>query len=152
MIRRRRGFTLVEALAALVVLAIGLLGVAKLFLLTIRGNASTTSRLYAVNLAADLADRIRANRTAGSAYAGAGTDYGCVGGVMGATLCTPAQMAATDLLLWQRQISGIWPSGASGTVSYTAGGTGLPSTYAINVAWLEAGSGQSLSYTLQVIL
>ena len=59
--RRPRGFSLVEVLVALVVLAIGLIGVAKLFVVTIQGNASATSRLYAVNLGADLADRIRAD-------------------------------------------------------------------------------------------
>ena len=61
--RGNRGFTLVEMLIALVVLSIGMLGVAKLFVLTLQGNASATSRLYAVNLTSDLADRIRAYLT-----------------------------------------------------------------------------------------
>lgn len=150
--RRATGFTLVEALVALVVLAIGLLGVAKLFLLTLRGNASATGRIYAVNLAADLADRIRANRHAGIAYAGQPTAYGCAGTTLGSVQCTPAQMAANDLLLWQQQIQTLWPAGASGSVAYTAGSNGLPSNYAITVAWPEAGTGQTLSYTVQVVL
>jgi len=150
--RTARGFTLVEVLVALVVLALGLLGVAKLFVVTIRGNASATSRLYAVNLAADLGDRIRANRTAGIAYAGSAKDYGCIGGTVGAIQCSPAQMAATDLAQWHRQIASTWPSGATGTVTYASGGTGLPATYTITVAWLEAGTGQSLSYAVRVII
>jgi type IV pilus assembly protein PilV len=150
--RPAAGFTLVEVLVALVVLAIGLLGVAKLFVVTIRGNASATSRLYAVNLAADLADRIRANRTAGIAYAGSAKDYGCIGGTVGSVQCSPAQLAATDLSQWQSQISALWPSGASGSVTYVGAGAGLPATYTVTVAWLEAGTGQSLSYTLRVII
>ena len=106
-----RGFSLVEVLVALVVLAIGLIGVAKLFVVTIQGNASATSRLYAVNLGADLADRIRANRTAGVAYAGSPASYGCTGGALKATLCTPAQMAADDLNLWQTQLRALLPAG-----------------------------------------
>jgi type IV pilus assembly protein PilV len=148
----RRGFTLVEVLVALVVLALGLLGVGKLFVVTIRGNASATSRLAAVNLAADLGDRIRANRTAGSAYAGSSNDYGCIGGAIKAIQCTSAQMAATDLAQWQSQIAHTWPSGASGTVTYVSGGTGLPATYTITVAWREAGTGQTLSYTVRVVI
>ena len=110
---RPRGFSLVEVLVALVVLAIGLIGVAKLFVVTIQGNASATSRLYAVNLGADLADRIRANRTAGVAYAGSPASYSCTGGALRATLCTPAQMAADDLNLWQTQVRSQLPPGAT---------------------------------------
>jgi type IV pilus assembly protein PilV len=150
--KRAQGFTLIEVLVALVVLAIGLIGVAKLFVVTIQGNASASSRLYAVNLTADLADRIRANRTGGAAYGGAAADYSCVGGVVGAVQCAPAQMAATDLYVWQAQIASTLPPGATGTVTYAAAGTNLPATYTIAVRWLEAGSGQSLSYTLRVII
>jgi len=148
---RSRGFTLVELLVALVVLSIGMLGVAKLFIVTLQGNASATSRLYAVNLAADLADRIRANRTAGIAYAGAGADNNCVGGAVGAVTCTPAQMAAHDLLLWQQQVAATWPGGlANATVAFAAGAVNTPNTYTITINWQEQGTGQQLSYVLNV--
>lgn len=146
-----RGFTLVELLVALAVLSIGMLGVAKLFVVTLQGNASATSRLYAVNLATDLADRIRANRTAGAAYAGAGADNNCVGGAVGAVTCTPAQMAATDLFLWQQQVAATWPAGAStATVAFAAGLPNTPNTYTITINWQEQGTGQQLSYALNV--
>jgi type IV pilus assembly protein PilV len=147
-----RGFSLIEVLVALTVLAVGLMGVAKLFVVTIQGNASATSRLYAVNLGADLADRIRANRTGGAAYAGAPTNYSCAGGALRATLCTPTQMAANDLYLWKSQISTLMPAGATGTVTYAAGNTNLPSTYTITLAWKEAGTGQALSYAVRVVI
>lgn len=147
-----RGFTLVEVLVALIVLAIGLIGVAKLYVVTIQGNASATSRLYAVNLGSDLADRIRANRTGGSAYAGAAANNSCSGGALRATLCTSAQMAAHDLYLWQAQIAALMPPGTTGTVAYVSGGTNLPATYTITLAWREAGTGQQLSYAVRVVI
>jgi type IV pilus assembly protein PilV len=146
-----RGFTLVELLVALVVLSIGMLGVAKLFVITLQGNASATSRLYAVNLAADLADRIRANRTAGAAYAGGAANNNCFGAALGAVTCSPAQMAANDLLLWQQQVANTWPGGAaSALVAFAAGAPNTPSTYTITINWQEQGTGQQLSYVLNV--
>jgi type IV pilus assembly protein PilV len=59
-----RGFTLIEALVALVVLGVGMLGVAALYLDTLRGGRSALYRQQAVSLAADLGDRLRADRNA----------------------------------------------------------------------------------------
>lgn len=58
------GFTLVEALVALLVLSIGLLGVAGLQLTALRNNNSASYRSQATYLAYDIADRMRANRRA----------------------------------------------------------------------------------------
>ncbi len=57
--RHSRGFTLIEALVALVVLSIGLLGIAALYLDSLRAGRTAIYRTQAVNLAADLADRLR---------------------------------------------------------------------------------------------
>lgn len=61
---RARGFTLVEALVALVVLSIGLLGVAALQLTSLRSNHGSAMRSQATFLAYDIIDRMRANREA----------------------------------------------------------------------------------------
>ncbi len=66
--RNDSGFTMVEVLVALVVLAIGLLGIAALYLNSLQSGRTAIYRTQAINLAADLADRIRMNRTAQAAY------------------------------------------------------------------------------------
>ena len=58
------GFSMVEMLVALVVLGVGMLGMASLYVTTLRASSSAISRMQAANLASDIADRIRANRNA----------------------------------------------------------------------------------------
>jgi Tfp pilus assembly protein PilV len=53
--------SLVEVLVALVVLSIGLLGIAQVLINGMRTSHAALLRTQAVNLVADMADRIRAN-------------------------------------------------------------------------------------------
>lgn len=62
--RRAGGFTLVEVLVALLVLSIGLLGLAGLQLSGLQGNHSAYLRSQVSVLAYDMIDRMRANRGA----------------------------------------------------------------------------------------
>ncbi|MEX2496947.1 MAG: type IV pilus modification protein PilV [Woeseia sp.] len=59
-----RGLTLVEILIALLILSIGLLGLAGLQTMSLKFNTSSYYRTQATALAYDLADRMRANRQA----------------------------------------------------------------------------------------
>lgn len=59
---RSRGLTLVEILIALLVLSIGLLGLAGLQTMSLKFNTSAYHRTQATALAYDMADRMRANR------------------------------------------------------------------------------------------
>lgn len=61
--RKETGATLIEVLIAMVVLAVGLLGLAGLQATSIQSNHSAYYRSQATLLAGDLADRMRANRT-----------------------------------------------------------------------------------------
>src|SRR5205807_2496750 len=119
--------------------SIGMLGVASLFATSLNSGSSAIARMQAVSLVNDLADRIRANRTAGAAYQGAAANNNCVGGVIGAVTCVPADMAANDLFVWNQQIAAAWPGGsAAGTVVVT-GPDAVTNlfTYKIKVVWSE---------------
>lgn len=63
------GFTMIEVLVALLVLAIGLLGFALLQTMNLRFTQSANYRTQAVNLASDLLDQMRANRNDSAWYA-----------------------------------------------------------------------------------
>jgi type IV pilus assembly protein PilV len=145
---RQKGFTLVEVLVALVVMSVGMLGIAALYLEGIRAGRTSLYRTAAVNLASDMADRIRANRNAGLAYAGTGpgADGDCVNG---ATDCTPEQLADDDWLDWSMQLDNQLPQGAGGAVEVAGP---APLTYTIRVAWPEIGQppDQPSTYTLTV--
>ena len=62
--RTSGGFTLVEVLVTLVILSVGLLGIAALHTASLRNNLDSALRSQASALAADIADRMRANRNA----------------------------------------------------------------------------------------
>ena len=68
-VRRCKGMTLIEVLIALLVLSIGILGLATLQTASLNFNAGASQRTQATVLAYDMADKMRANRTAAQAGA-----------------------------------------------------------------------------------
>lgn len=130
--RRSGGFTLVEAMVALVVLSIGMLGIAALYMETLRASRSALYRTEAVTLAADLADRIRANRNPANAYTGAGQNA----------------VAQADLLAWNAEVGNL-PGGAA-EVRFVDGLGVAPSTYVIRVSWTEVGQVEAAVYELRI--
>lgn len=63
-LRASAGFTLIEVLIAVLVMSIGLLGIAALQTTTVQFNRGAYLRSQATSLAYDIADRLRANRAA----------------------------------------------------------------------------------------
>src|SRR5687768_7965049 len=61
---RSDGMSLIEVLVTLVIISVGLLGVAALQLATVRNNYDAFVRSQAAVLAGDVLDRMRANRRA----------------------------------------------------------------------------------------
>ena len=105
--RRSGGFTLIESLVALLVLSIGLLGVAAMQLASLQANNGAFQRTQATFLAQDITDRMRANRAA--ALAG---DYDFNFG--DAAPVAPASVAEDDIFAWKARLSATLPAGASG--------------------------------------
>ena len=140
---RQRGFSLVEVLIALIIMSVGMLGIAGLYVQSMQAGRTSMFRHHAVTLAGDVADRIRANPTAGAVYALAGADNGCLGG--GAN-CTDAEMAAHDIFLWDAQADATLPDG---TVTVTFNNVPVPPEYTITVAWDEPGD-DILNYSITI--
>ena len=147
--RRRRcaGFSLVEAMVSLIVISVGMIGIAALYGQGLSAGRTALSRTIAVNLAATMAENIRVNRLGQAAYAGAAADNNCDPAAGGGVDCTPAQMAAHDVFLWQTDVAAQLPNGV-GTVAFA---DGTPPTYTITVTWDEVGIGQvTETLTVQV--
>ena len=107
--KRQSGFSLVEVLIALVIMSVGMLGIAGLYVQSMQAGRTSMFRHHAVTLAGDVADRIRANPRAAIAYIDpVGADNNCV---LGGTDCTPPQMASNDVLLWKAQAADTLPGG-----------------------------------------
>jgi type IV pilus assembly protein PilV len=148
---RVTGFTLVEVLIALVVMSIGMLGIAALYLESLRSSRAALLRTQAVTLAADMADRIRANRyisTGGTKYDPSLITAASVPACETAgSTCTPSNMFANDLYRWQQAVGATLP-GATATVTFAIVSS-VP-VYTITINWRQSGDDNLASYSLQV--
>jgi type IV pilus assembly protein PilV len=152
------GVSLVEALVALVVISIGMLGIAALHVESLRNGKASILRTQAVALAANIADSIRANPVSATTYTSAITaadkNSACEPGGAG---CTASEMATNDVAVWLDQLAKSLPSGTGSITSVT---TTTPATYTITVQWVEttslngtaagAATGATQSYALRI--
>ena len=172
-LRRQRGFTLIEALISVVIMSIGLLGVAALQTRSLGSTSIAAKRSQAILLAGDLADRMRANRlaadlTSASHYANIGpADNACRAvhytHTHAAASCGALELAADDLAEWNTQIAAMLPSGSGvvcrdstpndGTVAAPAC-DGIGDAFAIKIFWTEKSDNRtdprSLRFSLAV--
>jgi type IV pilus assembly protein PilV len=143
------GFTMVEVLVALVVLAIGLLGIAALYLSSLQAGRTAVYRTEAVTLAADLADRIRMNRTAQGAYGTLFADTEVAVPACSTTGgCSDADLAATDLSNWKAAIALLLPQGQGQVAVTLPVAPGEPTTYVVTVRWAELGEVAPVTFQL----
>lgn len=149
---RQRGISMVESLVALVVIAVGMLGIAGLYLSSLQASRSAKLRSHAVELASSIADRIRANRDAATAYAtdtygGAPAEHDCE-----TARCTPNELAEDDLARWLVDIRATLPGAeaVTGTVTVTDRADPESDNYVINVSWREANSDIDYTYTVSM--
>ena len=105
---KQTGFTLVEVLVALIVLSVGLLGVAGLQLFGLRGNVSASSRTQATYFAGDIIDRMRANYAVARGPDAAHLQYQVTMGATAVTVADP--IAQADLTAWLAELQAL-PSG-----------------------------------------
>ena len=137
------GFSLVEAMVSLVVLSVGMIGIAALYGQGLSAGRTALYRTQAVNLVADMADRIRANRLAGLSYNNVPANNNCEPAGVN---CAPALMASHDLFVWNGQIANLLP-GAVGTVQVQ---NGTPPIYTIRIDWQETGLAGLQTHQIQI--
>lgn len=141
------GFTLIEVLVTLVIIAIGLLGLAGLQTASLQNQLEAYQRAQALMVAEEMVNRLRVNAPA--AIAGqytAGTQYGLVA----PAACDPnavnsaAQAAVYDMCDWNNILAGQDESAslvgslnaARGCIETVPGSTDGETIYRITVAWL----------------
>lgn len=144
-LRKAGGFTLIEVLIALIIMSVGMLGIAGLYVHSMQAGRTSVLRHNAVTLAGDISDRIRANPRAGAAYALAGANNNCVAAGID---CTIGEMAAHDIFLWDQQAAATLPNGQVNVVFDNAV---IPPTYQITITWTEPGENLSYSVTIPVL-
>ncbi|MBS4050678.1 MAG: type IV pilus modification protein PilV [Methylomonas sp.] len=127
--KTNNGFTLIEVLVAVIILAIGLLGLAGIQTVGLKNNQSAYTRSQATQLAYDIADRMRANVAGVTTYTTIDPpDAAKTDACSTATGCTPAQMAETDLFQWNATLTDVLPGG-SGTIAVAG------NVFTITITW-----------------
>lgn len=129
------GFTLLEILVSIVVLSIGLLGLAALQVVSLNNNQSAYYRSIATQQAYDMADRIRSNPQGFIDGEYNALNNAIPAGAQACTTaaCTSTQMAVSDHARWNTNNQRLLPEG-KGTVAGAGG------TFVITVMWTEKGN------------
>ena len=135
-IKVHKGFTLIEVLVSMIVLAIGLLGLAGLQLTSLKAADSAYHRSQASVLADDILDRMRSNRDVALA--------GSYNISLGADPSGTSSISDVDLVNWKAMLSGTIPSG-DGSVGVAA------NIATITVQWDDSRASGSSAQTFTVV-
>jgi type IV pilus assembly protein PilV len=131
--RKQQGVSLIESMIALLVISVGLLGIAALQTTSMSQNASALNHSKAVWIAYNMADRVRANSNVFNSYDGIDTDkhdynQDCLG-----SSCADTDMITADAADFEDMLDAL-PSG-QGTVAVTG------NALTIKVMWDDDGTG-----------
>jgi type IV pilus assembly protein PilV len=105
---KQTGFALIEALIAVLVLSIGLIGLAALQTVSLKMSHGAYLRSQATMLASEIADSMRVNRGAAASYAGTYAAVTCNSSNVRATSGT---IASADLGEWRNRLACLLPGG-----------------------------------------
>ncbi len=127
---RQYGFTMIEVLVALIILAVGLLGVAGVQTLAMKSSTNSHIRSQVNLLTVSMVERIRANALGAlnSSYDNIsvkGTDPGCGGG------CSASQLAQQDVFQWFSELQANVPGFTGASIDY---GNGMAE---VTINWTE---------------
>ncbi|PTN38085.1 type IV pilus modification protein PilV [Desulfonatronum sp. SC1] len=133
--RTPRGFSLLEVLVGLLILAIGLLGLAALQVRSLQHNNDAYFRSQATLMSYDIIDRMRANRPNASQYV---IDFG-----EGPAVNLP-DTVKTDLEQWKDALATVFPgSGGDGAIEMN------DLVVTVRIAWKESGDAPLQEFATQ---
>lgn len=118
-----KGFSMIEVLIALLVLAVGLLGFALLQTMNLRFTQSAQQRTHATNLAYDLLDQMRANRSQAAWFSGSSGATFSAGDIdLSDAACQTRPLGTVSvsqsIIRWQCQVVRVLGETASATVTF----------------------------------
>ncbi|MEO8134602.1 MAG: type IV pilus modification protein PilV [Betaproteobacteria bacterium] len=130
----RRGFVLIEVMVTVVLLSIGLMGLAALHARTTAAQVESYQRIQALLLAQDMAERIAADKGAAPALVGDGYGSGPETG------CAALTGSALDACNWGNALRGTGEKLAGQNAGTLLRGRGCisataPNRYLVVVAW-----------------
>lgn len=141
----QKGFGLIEVLVSVLVLGIGLLGLAGLQTQSLRFNNEAYFRTQATVLSMDMAERLRSNfetaRTNSGLYTFTKTQTVPAGGKDCQTsACTAAEIAAYDFKEWRERVEEVLPGGFV-AITPEATGSAVPwQSYVIEIEFSSTAS------------
>jgi type IV pilus assembly protein PilV len=110
---RQRGLTLIESLVAIVVAALGILGILGTQMRTLTDTQTTVRRAQAIRLIEDLSERLRVNPNALRGFSAYVSDFTATPspGSCQTSPCNSASLAAYDLGIWKQTVKNTLPLG-----------------------------------------
>ncbi len=114
--RRQQGISLIESLVAIVVMALGILGILGVQMRTLTDTSTTVRRAQAIRLIEDLSERMKVSPNALLSIKSYESGYGKKSSDLTASncdsaTCTPAEQAAYDLKQWKTTVEQSLPGG-----------------------------------------
>lgn len=112
-----KGFTLIEILVSMVIVAIGLLGLGAIQIMSLKDNQDAYLYTQATSLTYEMTDRIRANSAAWQTSTVPSAASDCTDNCnSGAKSCDSATMASYDFCAWKSKAAAQIGNGVSATI------------------------------------
>jgi len=160
-IKQQQGFSLLEVMITIFLLAIGFLVAAKMQAHSFRSSQSAQMQAYALQISSEIMDKMRNNPigVANGAYSGK-TTSATAATQCANTGCTPAQQASQDLFEWSAHFIDVRGIGASFVPSLHGASDTQPATgsisepvddvYTINIDWQGYSDGNLVAENLVI--
>ncbi|KTD61122.1 type IV pilus modification protein PilV [Legionella spiritensis] len=141
--KTQRGMTLLEVLIAVVIMAIGLLGISGMLMLSSKAHNSSYNKQHANQIVSSIFDRIRSNYQAainGNYNISNITASGTPGSITtpavycDSSVCNAQQLATFDTWYWLSRVVSTLPNG-SGSIATASTGTAGNTLVTVTLQW-----------------